>query len=219
MSDDGSQYLLHMFAILRSRYAIQAVRPTRHWWQCPRGLAWFRVLMVWSLVKPSACAEPLSRIGDYLRAARGPGLLLQIKKRTAFPHECSPTRCPPYPLFHRRRKPTAVSPSNSTASITSGGSDLVGRRPAGMGSALVMTHLQGVYSGSSLPHGCARPMPGSDHPRRHEARRARQGRWASVGGDVAVDCRARPCHGAKATLPACWQPAHMWAPPTASRRG
>jgi hypothetical protein len=95
MSDDGSQYLLHMFAILRYRYAIQAVRPTHHWWQCPRGLAWFQVLMVWSLVKPSACAEPLSRIGDYLRAARGPGLLLQIKKRTAFPHERSPTRSPP----------------------------------------------------------------------------------------------------------------------------
>jgi len=65
MLDDGSQYLLHMFALLRYRYAIQAVRPTRHWWQGPRGLAWFQVLMVWSLVKPSACAEPLSRIGDY----------------------------------------------------------------------------------------------------------------------------------------------------------
>jgi len=102
MLDDGSQYLLHMFALLRYRYAIQAVRPTRHWWQGPRGLAWFQVLMVWSLVKPSACAEPLSRIGDYLRAARGPGLLLQIKKRTAFSHEISPTRGPPDPLFHRR---------------------------------------------------------------------------------------------------------------------
>jgi len=101
MLDDGSQYLLHMFALLRYRYAIQAVRPTRHWWQGPRGLAWFQVLMVWSLVKPSACAEPLSRIGDYLCAARGPGLLLQIKNRTAFPHERSPTRSPPYPLFHR----------------------------------------------------------------------------------------------------------------------
>jgi hypothetical protein len=29
-------------------------------------------------------------------------LLLQIKKRTAFPHEISPTRGPPDPLFHRR---------------------------------------------------------------------------------------------------------------------
>src|SRR4029453_9691749 len=102
MSDDGSQYLLPMFAVLRYRYAIQAVRPTHHWWQCPRGLAWFQVLMVWSLVKPSACAEPLSRIGDYLRAARGPGLLRQIMKRTAFPHERSPTRSPPCQLFHRR---------------------------------------------------------------------------------------------------------------------
>src|SRR4029450_10933069 len=103
MSDAGSQYLLPMFALLRSRYATQAVRPTHHWWQCPRGLAWFQVLMVWSLVKPSACAEPLSRRGDYLRAARGPGLLLQIKKRTAFPHERAPTRGPPDPLFHRSR--------------------------------------------------------------------------------------------------------------------
>src|SRR5215813_7477301 len=99
MSDDGSQYLRHMFAILPYQYATQAVRPTRHWWQCPRGLAWFQVLMVWSLVKPSAWAEPLSRIGDYLRAARGPGLLLPLKKRTTFPHESSPTRGPPYPLF------------------------------------------------------------------------------------------------------------------------
>ena len=30
--------------------------------------------MVWSLVKPPAAAGPLSRIGDYLLAARGPGL-------------------------------------------------------------------------------------------------------------------------------------------------
>jgi len=111
MLDDGSQYLLHMFALLRYRYAIQAVRPTRHWWQGPRGLAWFQVLMVWSLVKPSACAEPLSRIGDYLCAARGPGLLLQIKNRTAFPHERSPTRSPPYPLFHRRAIMPDICPS------------------------------------------------------------------------------------------------------------
>src|SRR5207244_4044767 len=92
-----------MFAILRYRYAIQAVRPTRHWWQCPRGLAWFQVLMIWSLVKPSVYAERLSRIGDYLCAARGPGLLRQCKNHTAFTHERSPTRDPPYPLFHRRR--------------------------------------------------------------------------------------------------------------------
>src|SRR5438093_13550457 len=32
--------------------------------------------MVWSLVKPPAAAGPLSRIGDYLFAARGPGLVL-----------------------------------------------------------------------------------------------------------------------------------------------
>lgn len=31
-------------------------------------------------------------------------------------------------------------------------------------------------------------------------------------------CRARPSHGAKATLPTRWQHAHMWAPPEAGRR-
>jgi hypothetical protein len=101
--DDASQELRHIFALLRYRYATQAARPARHWWHCPRRLAWFQVLMVWSLEKPSVCAERLSRIGDYLCAARGPGLLLQFKKRTDFPHERSPTRAPPYPLFHRRR--------------------------------------------------------------------------------------------------------------------
>ena len=39
-----------------------------------------------------------------------------------------------------------------------------------------------------------------------------------MGGDVAVDCRARPYYGAKATLPARWQHALMWAPPEAVRR-
>ena len=87
---------------LRSPYTVQAVRPTRHWWRCPRVLAWFRVLMVWSLVKPPASVGPLSRIGDYLFAARGPGLLLRIRRRTTFPPKSAVTRGPPHPLFHRR---------------------------------------------------------------------------------------------------------------------
>jgi hypothetical protein len=66
-----------MSPILRCLYTVQAVRPTCQWWLCPRVLAWFRVLMVWSLVKPPAAAGPLSRIGDYLFAARGPGLFLR----------------------------------------------------------------------------------------------------------------------------------------------
>src|SRR3989442_10587898 len=86
---------------LRSPYTIQAVRPTRHWWRCPRVLAWFRVLMVWSLVKPPASVGPLSRIGDYLFAARGPGLFLRIRRRTTFPPKSAVTRGPPHPLFHR----------------------------------------------------------------------------------------------------------------------
>src|SRR2546429_6296437 len=87
---------------LRFPYTIQAVRPTRHWWRCPRVLAWFRVLMVWSLVKPPASVGPLSRIGDYLFAARGPGLFLRIRRRTTFPPKSAVTRGPPHPLFHRR---------------------------------------------------------------------------------------------------------------------
>src|SRR2546428_10412365 len=87
---------------LRSPYTVQAVRPTRHWWRCPRVLAWFRVLMVWSLVKPPTSVGPLSRIGDYLFAAPGPGLFLRIRRRTTFPPKSAVTRGPPHPLFHRR---------------------------------------------------------------------------------------------------------------------
>ena len=87
---------------LRSPDTVQAVRPTRHWWRCPRVLAWFRVLMVGSLVKPPASVGPLSRIGDYLFAARGPGLFLRIRRRTTFPPKSAVTRGPPHPLFHRR---------------------------------------------------------------------------------------------------------------------
>src|SRR6266542_3621753 len=91
-----------MLDVLRSPYPVQAVRPMRHWWLCPRVLAWFRVLMIMSLAKPPASAGPLSRIGDYLFAARGPGLFLGIRRRTTtFPYESTVTRGPPYPLFHR----------------------------------------------------------------------------------------------------------------------
>src|SRR5262249_6678205 len=98
------QYMHKMAHSLRSPYTVQAVRPTRHWWRCPRVLAWFRVLMVWSLVKPPASGGPLSRIGDYLCAARGPGLFLRIRKRTTLPPKSAVTRGPPHPLFHRRSR-------------------------------------------------------------------------------------------------------------------
>src|SRR5947209_19538048 len=94
-----------MLDVLRSPYPVQAVRPMHHWWLCPRVLAWFRVLMIMSLVKPPASAGPLSRIGDYLFAARGPGLFPWIRRYTTFPYERTVTRGPPYPLFHRRGDP------------------------------------------------------------------------------------------------------------------
>src|SRR5215831_19834719 len=96
------QYMHKMSEVLRCPYTVQAARPARHWWLCPRGLAWFQVLMVWSLVKPPASGGPLSRIGDYLCAARGPGLFLRIRKRTTLPPKSAVTRGPPHPLFHRR---------------------------------------------------------------------------------------------------------------------
>src|SRR5262249_21862954 len=98
------QYMHKMSEVLRCPYTVQAARPARHWWLCPRGLAWFQVLMVWSLVKPPASGGPLSRIGDYLCAARGPGLFLRIRKRTTFPPKSAVTRGPPHPLFHRRMR-------------------------------------------------------------------------------------------------------------------
>ena len=76
--DATEQYLYPMLDVLLYAYTVQAVRPTCHWWLRPRVLAWFRVLMVLSLVKPPAAAGPLSRIGDYLFAARGPGLFLRF---------------------------------------------------------------------------------------------------------------------------------------------
>src|SRR6266487_2334515 len=102
MQDETEQYRHTMAAVLLYPYTVQAVRPTRHWWLCPRLFAWFRVLMVVSLVKPPASAGPLSRIGDYLLAARGPGLFLWIRRHTTFPHDSAVTRGPPPPLFHRR---------------------------------------------------------------------------------------------------------------------
>jgi len=77
MQDKTEQYVDHMSTMRRYPYTVQAVRPTRQWWLCPRVLAWFQVLMVWSLVKRPAAAGPLSRIGDYLFVARGPGLFLR----------------------------------------------------------------------------------------------------------------------------------------------
>jgi hypothetical protein len=101
--DNTEKYLHHMCDVLCSLYTIQAVRPACHWGLRPRVLAWFRVLMVLSLVKPPASAGPLSRIGDYLLAAQGLGLVLWIRRRRTFPHASAFTRGPPYPLFHRRQ--------------------------------------------------------------------------------------------------------------------
>src|SRR6267142_7267246 len=102
MKQDVPEQDLHfMFDVLLYAYTVQAVRPACHWWRCPRVLAWFRVRMVWSLVKPPAKAGPLSRIGDDLLAAQGPELLRRIRRRPTFPHERAATRGPPDPLFHR----------------------------------------------------------------------------------------------------------------------
>ena len=104
MKQDVPEQDLHsMLDVLLYAYTVQAVRPACHWWRCPRVFAWFRVRMVWSLVKPPATAGPLSRIGDYLLAAHGPELLRRIRRRPTFPHERAATRGPPDPLFHRRR--------------------------------------------------------------------------------------------------------------------
>jgi hypothetical protein len=73
----AEKYVHPMSNVLRYLFTDQAVRPPHHWWRWPRVLAWFRVLMVLSLVKPPASAGRLSRIGDYLLVARGPGRLLR----------------------------------------------------------------------------------------------------------------------------------------------
>jgi len=99
------RYSQNIADVVQDQYTVQAVRPTCHWWLCPRVLAWFRVLMILSLVKLPASAGPLSRIGDYLCAARGPGLCLWIRERTTCPHNSTATRGPPSPLFHRRPVP------------------------------------------------------------------------------------------------------------------
>src|SRR4029077_11868088 len=79
--------------------------------RCPRLLAWFRVLMMVSLVKHPASAGLLSRIGDYLLLQHeGLGSDKNITD-SAWPgrHQRRPgsigtmTRSPPQPLFHRRR--------------------------------------------------------------------------------------------------------------------
>ena len=101
--DETEKGMPRMTAVLLWLASVQAVRPTRHWWPRPRGLAWFQVLMIVSLVKRPASAGLLSRIGDYLLAARGPGLLLRIRRCTTFPHHRVVTRGPPDLLFHRRR--------------------------------------------------------------------------------------------------------------------
>src|ERR1041384_498331 len=104
-----------MFDVLRYLYTVQAGRPTCHWWRCPRLLAWFRVLMMVSLVKRPASAGLLSRIGDYLplqHEGLGSDKNMTDSARHGR-HQRRPssigtmTRSPPQPLFHRRPEPAA----------------------------------------------------------------------------------------------------------------
>jgi hypothetical protein len=102
-----------MSDVLRDLSRVQAVRPTCHWWRCPRLLAWFRVLMMVSLVKRPASAGLLSRIGDYLLLQHeGLGSDKNMTDSAWHGHHqrrpCSTgpmTRSPPQPLFHRRCVP------------------------------------------------------------------------------------------------------------------
>ena len=99
-----------MSDVLRDLSRVQAARPTCHWWRCPRLLAWFRVLMVVSLVKRPASAGLLSRIGDYL-LLQHEGLGSDDNRTDSAWHGRhqrrtstvgTMTRSPPQPLFHRR---------------------------------------------------------------------------------------------------------------------
>src|SRR5262245_13134418 len=99
-----------MSDVLRDLSRVQAARPTCHWWRCPRVLAWFRVLMVVSLVKRPASAGLLSRIGDYL-LLQHEGLGSDDNRTDSAWHGRhqrrtstvgTMTRSPPRPLFHRR---------------------------------------------------------------------------------------------------------------------
>ena len=120
MQDNAEKYLHHMFDVLRSLYTVQAVRPACHWWLRPRVLAWFRVLMILSLVKRPAAAGQLSRIGDYLLLQHegldsGDDLTdaAQYERHRrrmgiAFPRSGTMTRSPPHPLFHRSQNHTAI---------------------------------------------------------------------------------------------------------------
>ena len=100
-----------MSDVLHDLSRVQAARPTCHWWRCPRLLAWFRVLMVVSLVKRPTFAGLLSRIGDYL-LLQHEGLGSDDNRTDSVwhgHHQRRPstvgtmTRSPPQPLFHRRR--------------------------------------------------------------------------------------------------------------------
>src|SRR5215813_837580 len=100
-----------MSDVLRDLSRVQAVRPPCHWRRCPRLLAWFRVLMMVSLVKRPASAGLLSRIGDYLLLQHeGLGSDKNMTDSAWHGrHQRRPssigtmTRSPPQPLFHRRR--------------------------------------------------------------------------------------------------------------------
>jgi hypothetical protein len=99
-----------MSDVLRELSRVQAVRPTCHWWRCPRVFAWFRVLMMVSLGKRPASAGLLSRRGEYL-LLQHEGLGSDKNLTDSAWHgrhqrrPCSTgtmTRSPPQPRFHRR---------------------------------------------------------------------------------------------------------------------
>ena len=172
-----------MFDVLRSPDPVQAVRPMHHWWLCPRGFAWFRVLMMMSLVKPPASAGPLSRIGDYLFAARGPGLFLWIRRRTTFPYESTLTRGPPYPLFHRRWGKRSSPWPQQPAPRAPGGLRLL--PTPGMDAALrgpsASTHAGGHHA--SPPTHCAGHLTLRFRRRQWPKRRRSVGYWRSLASD------------------------------------
>ena len=110
LQEDTEPYRPPMSDVLRDLSRVQAARPTCHWWRWPRFLAWFRVLMVVSLVRRPASAGLLSRIGDDLLLQ--PEGLGSDDHRTDSAwhgrHQRRPstvgtmTPSPPQLLFHRR---------------------------------------------------------------------------------------------------------------------
>jgi len=90
-----------MFDVLLYAYTVQAVETGVPLVALSPCVAWFRVRMVWSLVKPPAKAGRLSRIGDYLLAAQGLNCCDGSGGVRPFLMSVDHSS-PPDPLFHRR---------------------------------------------------------------------------------------------------------------------